>query len=183
MTRREELIEQYRILYESDNGTYRAGENRAKPTIAKAFHELAMIRPRIESLLDYGCGRSGIGQRIAQMWPARVGGELRVTDYDPGIPGIDSIPGDRFDAVLCCDVMEHIPEEDVIATLEGIWTLSTKAFFTIATVPAVAILANGENAHCTVKNGQWWDERVKEAFGTCRILEVNSTHIICATWP
>ena len=44
------------------------------------------------------------------------------TLYDPAVQGIDVKPEGQFDGVMCTDVLEHIPEDEldtVIADLAG----------------------------------------------------------------
>jgi hypothetical protein len=53
--------------------------------------------------------------------------------------------------------MEHIPEEQIPKTFQMITQRATKfVFLAIATFPSIAVLPNGENAHCTVKPLEWW---------------------------
>ena len=66
--------------------------------------------------------------------------------------------------VICTDVMEHIPEVDVGWLLEEQFKLSRKCVYgNIASYPAAKMLANGENAHCTIKPFEWWMETIAKA--------------------
>jgi hypothetical protein len=74
------------------------------------------------------------------------------TLYDPGVPEYDTLPEGIFDGVYSTDVMEHIPKEQIPETFETIFEKAEKfVFLAICTQPAIAILPNGENAHCTVE--------------------------------
>lgn len=60
------------------------------------------------SLLDYGCGKGYQylgGRRVHERW-----GGLLPHCYDPGVLGLHEKPERKFDGVISCDVMEHVPE-------------------------------------------------------------------------
>ena len=115
-----------------------------------------------QSLLDFGCGRAkqyaGWGHLSAQtdlgMMPAL---------YDPGVKEFEKMPDGKFDGVYSTDVMEHIPKEELPETLELIFSKANKfVFLAICTQPAMQLLPNGENAHCTLERIDWWKEIVNE---------------------
>jgi len=84
--------------------------------------------------------------------------------YDPYRPEYAERPPFNFDLVICTDVMEHIPEEDVQDVLDDIFDHADKGvFLTIAQFPAKKTLPNGENAHCTLESSEWWNERIENA--------------------
>ena len=60
---------------------------------------------KINTVLDYGCGRHTFKQAMAKKWP-----NIEVREYDPGVPGFDALP-EPADFVLCTDVLEHIEAE------------------------------------------------------------------------
>jgi 2-polyprenyl-3-methyl-5-hydroxy-6-metoxy-1,4-benzoquinol methylase len=103
------------------------------------------------SVLDYGCGKGTLGLSL----PA-----LMIDGYDPAIPGKDADP-DPADLVVCGDVMEHVEEECVDEVLDHIQSLARKVvIFVISTRKAIKTLPDGRNAHITIKNGNWWLERL-----------------------
>jgi len=104
-----------------------------------------------QTLLDYGAG-SGSVKRVLD--PANVG--LDISEYDPGVVGIDSLP-QPADAVVCTDVMEHVEEQFVVDVLEHICQLTgVCAYLDIALIKAKCILPDGANAHITLKRAEWW---------------------------
>jgi hypothetical protein len=100
------------------------------------------------AILDYGCGCGTL--------KAAVEPQIRVFEYDPGIPGKDGLPKPQ-DLVVCTDVLEHIEPEKLEAVLEHLHRLAGKgAYVLIATSPAREILPDGRNAHLIVKPPEWW---------------------------
>lgn len=65
---------------------------------------------------------------------------------------------------ICCDVMEHVPTEQVDAVLTNILTASRKVFFQISTVPDGFGEMIGKSLHLTVKPASWWADKF-EALG------------------
>jgi len=118
------------------------------------------------SVLDYGAGKASF--YTAPLFPSADGGgkvdirtywgvdEIRL--YDPGYAPLSKLPlGERFDAVICTDVMEHIPEEDMDWVIDELYGFANKMVYAcIATYPAGKTFPNGENVHVTLKNAQWW---------------------------
>ena len=81
----------------------------------------------------------------------------------------------RSDYGFCCDVMEHIPEEDVDAVLTNILQNSLHVFFQISTVEdhfGHAIDEIGDHLHLTVKPYTWWLKK----FAAAESWRVAPTH-------
>ncbi len=171
------LSEQYRLLHA-----------RGDPRIGIATHQMfsghslfnwvARIRALIittksTTLLDYGSGK---GQQYDPLDPPsreRLGGADSVLDYwgveevrcyDPNYEPYSKLPTDRFDGVICTDVLEHCPEEDVGWILEEIFGYARRfVFAVVACYPANKKLPDGSNAHCTIRPTQWWRAQVEAA--------------------
>ena len=79
-------------------------------------------------------------------------------------------PTSQYDLVLCIDVMEHVQEDKVDEVLKDIFTYSNKVFLTITCYPAKQILTNGKNAHYTIKNPDWWKEKLKTYDGSYIVI-------------
>jgi hypothetical protein len=139
---------------------------------ASIIPHLPMIKTMVmqtqsKSLLDYGSGKglqyraTGItlrnGERIADI-RSYLGVE-RIVCYDPGVREHATMPDEKFDGVVSTDVLEHCPEQDVAWILEEMFAAASKFLFAnIASYPAAKTLPNGENAHCTVRPPEWWNE-------------------------
>lgn len=156
MSRKEELIAQYREIHAQK--VYGRSSEVMVGYIQRPLDDL----PKIRSVLDFGCGQS----RLVD-WIGAING-AKVYRYDPAIPEFAEMPVDKVDLVICTDVMEHIPEEDVSDILATIRSLSKHAFFNISVRSAKEILPNGENAHCTVQPPPWWRARLLEHFPVAR---------------
>lgn len=119
------------------------------------------------TLLDYGCGKGlqyrakNIKLRTGEIIPdvrSYLGVETFAC-YDPGVPEFQKFPEATFDGVISTDVLEHCPEPDLPWILEEMFGAATKfVFANIAAYPAGKRLPNGENAHCTVRPQEWWNE-------------------------
>jgi hypothetical protein len=123
------------------------------------------------TVLDYGAGKGQLyaqkdleleGEkvgRIADFWGARL-----IRCYDPAYPPHAPRPDTVFDAVVCTDVLEHCPEEDLPWILEDIFGFARRCvYLSVATYKAVKQLPNGENAHVTVRPARWWKALVESA--------------------
>jgi len=127
---------------------------------------------RAVRVLDYGCGKASHIHSPAMpdkktffqyMEPHAV---QVYWCYDPGFVEYSQKPPKQcFDIVICADVMEHVPESEVDKTLQEIGSaISGKGhvLFTISCKPAVKHFADGENLHVTVKDPDWWKDRIKK---------------------
>jgi hypothetical protein len=126
-------------------------------------------RTGAQTVLDYGCGKG------LQYEPYAIRGESgaalpsvieywnvdEVVCYDPCYAPYSELPRGSFDGVICTDVLEHCPEEDVSWIVAELFSFASRfVFANIACYPAIKRLANGENAHCTVKPVEWWKELI-----------------------
>jgi hypothetical protein len=126
------------------------------------------------TLLDYGCGKARLYNNqvnvdgkvyvsIVDVW-----GLKQVTLYDPAYPPYIALPQGKFDGVICTDVLEHCPQEDMEWILGELFSYANHfVFANIAAYPAMKTLPNGENAHCTIQPLAWWKsliDRVAEPY-------------------
>ena len=118
-----------------------------------------------KTLLDYGAGKGVLYK--AQNITSRDGmkfdgicdlwGVDSVTLYDPAYSLHSILPKEIFDGVICTDVMEHCPEEDIPWIVDEIFHFAREfVYLKVACCPAKKTLPNGENAHCTIHPPDWW---------------------------
>ena len=123
-------------------------------------HIVDLVRDtKSKTILDYGCGKADGYFKYNHHKHWGIMPEL----YDPAVTQFSKLPDGPFDGVICFDVLEHIPEEEIPQTLIDIFDRAKKfVFLGIDTSPAQAVLSNGENAHCTLKSLKWWINMVNE---------------------
>ena len=127
---------------------------------AKAISDL-IAKTNSKSLLDYGCGKGY--QYSKEKIHNRFFFDIQPALYDPAVSTHNTLPEETFDGVISTDVMEHIPEDQLDEVLSQIYSKATKfVYLGICTIPAIAILPNGENAHCTVKPIEWWRDKISK---------------------
>lgn len=124
------------------------------------------------TILDYGAGKGlqyrpqklvvggrHVADGVAEYWDVD-----EVHCYDPGYAPHSARPDGVFDGVVCTDVLEHCPEEDVPWILGDIFGYAKSfVYLNVACYPARKTLPNGENAHVTVRPPEWWREKVQAA--------------------
>ena len=116
-----------------------------------------------KKILDYGCGKAYAYRRrkVHRLFNADM------FFYDIGIEKFQNPPSEKeaeeIEAVVSCDVLEHIPEDQIDATFEFWYGLNPKfVFATVAQYPAIAKLPDGTNAHVTIKPAEWWEEKISK---------------------
>ena len=143
-------------------------ENWCGEALAEYKHEVfSIIRERnVRSILDYGCGKAKF-HKILFNNPKVPGSPMGVViiGYDPAVPQYAIKQNMDYDLVLCVDVMEHIQEDKVDEVLEDLFNSGRHIFLTITCYPATQILPNGKNAHYTVKEPSWWNEKLAKYDG------------------
>ena len=104
-----------------------------------------------KTFLDYGCGKAVLSKEIPG-----------IVNYDFAIPEYDNLPDGRFDVAFCIDVLEHIPKEELHATLEYLQSHAKEVYFCVYLELCGHHLPNGEPCHCTVENAAWWIDKLGE---------------------
>lgn len=142
----------------------------------------ARFRERdVRTILDAGCGSGKFMRRILEKHAAEFsirGFDIAANCLDPWFadkltPGFltlgcmwdaGALPGPN-DAVVCTDVMEHIPTEHVPAVLRNLRAAATRCVFLgIALFPdAFGPKVLGAPLHLTVKPVDWWRAEVAAA--------------------
>lgn len=106
------------------------------------------------TLLDYG---SGEGKQYTEKHVHRSWGGVCPSCFDPYVDWFSEKPAGLFDGVICTDVLEHVPEEDIPALLADIFSSARLfVFLSICTREAKKTLPDGRNCHLTVKPRAWW---------------------------
>jgi hypothetical protein len=126
---------------------------------------------KARTVLDYGSGKGCQYQQVqvklsdGRTFPniPAFWGVDSVTCYDPAYEPFRQLPQILFDGVICTDVLEHCPEEDLSWIVEELFGFARRfVYVNVACYPAMKRLPSGENAHCTVRPTAWWDTMVRE---------------------
>lgn len=173
----------YRSLLQMYAELHRHGHG-GTSTAAETFEGISLI-PHVhtvrrlvaetgaQNLLDYGAGKGSLYGLRNVLLPGEQTPIESVQDYwdvdyvelyDPGYAPYSRLPAGQYDGVVCTDVMEHCPEEDLPWILGEIFSYARRfVFLTIARYPALKHLPNGENAHITIKPADWWSALIGDA--------------------
>ena len=148
-------IDLYKVMHQDKRNYQGISLMKETPNIANI-----VLETNSHTVLDYGCGKGN------QYIESHLNILFHIPDdnifmYDPGFDEHKKLPDRKFDGVISTDVMEHIPEEELPESLELIFSKATKfVYLAICTSPSMATLPNGENAHCTLEDIDWWKEIV-----------------------
>jgi hypothetical protein len=169
-----ELISLYRKMHNDGDGIRPAEKMFAGMPRAKLIIRLRELTRQhgARSLLDYGSGKGMQWRMDFDLGPIGKTAEKRliryleldeIQCYDPGYQPLFKLPERDFDGVICLDVLEHCPEEDMAWVIDQIFGYARKfVLANIACYPAEKHLPNGENAHCTVKPVGWWRDMLAQ---------------------
>lgn len=133
--------------------------------------QIAKLARRIgaRTLLDYGCGAGEAYSAPHKLHHDLLISRAKVTLYDPAFPKYAREPRGKFDLVLCSDVLEHVPEDQVDAFVENLFSHAEKAVWASVCCRAAKKCFPGTevNLHVTIRDYAWWHAKfVKWAMGT-----------------
>lgn len=150
-----EYIDQYKIMHSKQGYT-------SILEISPTWNQRTQIKEAVDltdskTMLDYGCA-SAVQYKRGKL-DEFLG--VQVSLYDPAIEEFSAEPSGTYDAVICYDVLEHIHEEHLDYVLSRLFLFADKlVMIKCGLAPAMAVLPNGENAHVTVRNKDWWKQKV-----------------------
>jgi hypothetical protein len=170
------LLEQYRELHaQGDPNIGIAPEDMfpGKSLPKQAGHVRRLIGlTGAATILDYGSGKGlqyrhrnivDSGSGIAYPDICSFWGVDSVHCYDPGYAPFAQLPDSTFDGVVCTDVLEHCPEEDMAWIVSELFSFARLfVFANVACFPAQKRLPSGGNAHCTIRAPRWWRNLILE---------------------
>ena len=172
-----DLISSYKELHKNEGAFKGISLRPLVPTLHKIIKS-----NDCKTLLDYGCGKGyayndkykelGLADKVQNLWNIDS-----FSLYDPAYPSHNKIPTGKYDIVLCTDVMEHIPEQDIDWVIQKIFNYANKAvFFSICTMEAIKTFQEGKfkgkNVHVTVQEKEWWLNKFSKIWGKQKTLKV-----------
>jgi len=144
------------------------------------------------SIIDYGCGKAiaykenfkDIDRKkqipnftvpLHKWWGID---ELQL--YDPGVTEHSKLPTKKADLVICTDVLEHIPAEDLDWVIREICSLSNSVvFINVSGQPALKTFTTGKykgmNVHVSLFDHKWWINKVKAVYKDYKDLKIYLT--------
>jgi ubiquinone/menaquinone biosynthesis C-methylase UbiE len=138
---------------------------------------------RFVNALDVGCG-TGIGMRYAldkgfdvygiDLADAREAWKKnKVLDRCKIASALDiPYPDNSFDLVVCFDVMEHIPEDDIPTALKEIRRVGSRGYiFSIALNTEKCPVGKRVVTHITVMDVDWWKGKLQDAGYSKAVLQ------------
>mgnify|MGYP002538745548 CR=1 FL=1 len=112
-------IKQYEILHKQ--------KSNYGMTSIKFYDDIEKLvkKNNIKSILDYGCGKSKLIDRIMENY------KVTTCKYDPAIKEYSNKPNSNYDLVICTDVLQHIPLFDLDKVLNNLKEYGKLYFFHI----------------------------------------------------
>ena len=117
-----------------------------------------------KTLLDYGAGKGTlytedfkkltdeIDEPVQDYWKL-----TKMDRFEPALPEYSKLPDDHYDAVICTDVLEHIPTSDLGWVADEILERADKmVFLNIACYPALKTFKDGTNVHISIFSPKEW---------------------------
>ena len=112
----------------------------------------------IATVLDYGGGGSDWDEPDFDLESGQTAKQyFNVSLVNTFEPARNELEKTKSDCVICMDVLEHIFISDVPKVVSELFSLAKKLLIiNVACYEADALLPNGENAHITTRNAEWW---------------------------
>ena len=184
----EEIKEKYRFVWTIDEyRDFSPGEH-----AVDKVGLIDLLRKRdVKTVLDAGCGSGKLMRKLIE----ECGNEFVVHGFDIAENCLDSYFDDKddiltvgvlwdstdfyktYDAIICTDVLEHIPTEKMASVLSNFYSCTRRfCYLAIALFPdGFGPKLLGESLHLTVKEPGWWLEQIKNA-GFEKVHSVTEKH-------
>lgn len=156
------LVPQYRAMASDKGNFFGNAILQHQAAIGEVLSKYA-----VRTLIDWGCGRGDAYKhphKVWRHWGIKPG---NITLYDPSFKEHATLPGHPADAVLCSDVLEHIPEPEVDAFVANLFAHATEVVWaSFCNRPAKKFFPGTTiNLHCTLHDMAWWTAKFAEHSG------------------
>lgn len=138
--------------------------------------------------LDVGCAKGFLVKALSDLGVKALGidpSEYAIANAPDGLKdqlmiGVAQTvpyPDNLVDLVTCFDVLEHIPEKDTPQVISEMFRVSNK--WVIIRVVTKELPDDVDLSHETIRNKDWWIEKIKEAGGK---IEPTENYVNNAVW-
>ena len=120
-----------------------------------------------DRLLDAGCGTGRVGAKLAA-----CGFDVELMDLSDAGLEVDTLRftrqplwepiDEQYEFGIACDVLEHVPQEFTMLTVDNLLQSCDHLFLTVCTEPDKFGARIGEPLHLTVQPFVWWRDRLRE---------------------
>ena len=155
-----DLVDEYKVMHSHSDRMFNGRSLLKFVDIIKVY----LDKNGCQSVLDYGSGKGAlytedfytiteeINKPLPEYWDIDL-----CAMYDPAYEKHSILPDGKFDAVLCTDVLEHIPEADLGWVVREIYSKADKmVFLNVACFEALKKLKDGSNAHVSIFSTEEW---------------------------
>lgn len=161
---------------------WRDAKYRVKCHSLMLWDERPELFPDFDSVLDIGCGTGRLFGHLCNEGYDAHAVDISAESLDASIMAawgdrfvqcpIWEMPlNRRYDLGLCTDVMEHIPEEMVPASLARIREACDVVLFKIAMFPSNYL---GHQLHMTIRPSEWWVAQMEAHGGLVELFDARS---------
>lgn len=120
-------------------------------TMRQLVASIAVIDGERPSLLDYGCGK---GVFLREMNRSGLFGFVK--GYDPAVDAFKPRPSQRYDVVVCLDVLDQLEDAFVEAVIQDVAQFTGRfALFDVITVQTLAF------AHLNPRSPETWRQIIE----------------------
>jgi hypothetical protein len=111
------------------------------------------------TLLDYGSGKGFQYSTLNtdSYW------NVSVDCYDFAIPEFKTLQDKKYDGVLCMDMLDLVPEEEIDQVLTDIFSRATKfVYIVIRNWPSKKVFEDGNSISVNMNSKEWWDNKISQ---------------------
>jgi len=132
-----------------------------------------------ETLIDAGCGIGAAGKKLRAAYGLDVTfmdmnqGDLKEDTFVEGcIWHKDWVEWGPWKYAYCCDVMEHLPQEFTMLSLDRLLHAADWVFLSISFNPDNFGKYIGQPLHLTVQPFSWWRDAIREIADVCEARDL-----------
>lgn len=144
----------------------------------RSYSEAIEIVQRFDfnDCIDYGCAKGFLVHALRQLGKNAFGEDISdyaIENCDKRVKKFISKPSNKkTDLLICKDVLEHIPEENIIELLNSFKKRSNQIFLTIPLGDDNVFRIREyeiDITHITKKDEDWWLDKIRES--GCKLID------------